>query len=196
MIVAYQLKYSCQYAPLLVNFAIVVSVGGPHRTDSSQEEKGRGAEEKRGFGEPCTQFKVHREVVLFQRFCFFLYGEFCPLFGGSLSECLSLQERQREMTLQRRRSRLKLEASAAASGTATPTGRYSVEFPENTEFDELISSLKTGDYFARRRTRGGGGGGGGNPGGVASRRRLEFSRERPASAIELVGTQLQEEKHA
>ena len=102
------------------------------------------------------------------------------------------------MTLQRRRSRLKLEASAAAgggAGHATPTGKNPMEFPENAEFDELISSLKTGDYFARRRTRVGGGVGG-NTGGVATRRRLEFSRERPASAIELVNTGLQQEKHS
>ena len=100
------------------------------------------------------------------------------------------------MTLQRRRSRLKLEASAAASGRATPTGggKNPMEYPENAEFDDLISSLKTGDYFARRRTRGGGAGGGGNSGGVATRRRLEYSRERPASAIELQinSTQFQE----
>ena len=97
------------------------------------------------------------------------------------------QERQRMMTLERRRSRLKLEASAAASGTATPTGGRTnpLEYPENAEFDELISSLKTGDYFAKRRTRGGGAGNSGNPGGMATRRRLEISRERPQSAIEL-----------
>ena len=83
------------------------------------------------------------------------------------------------MTLKRRRSRLKLEASAAG-GTSTPTGRNSVEFPENTEFDELISSLKTGDYFARRRSR-------------LNSRRLEFSRERPVSAVELIGSQVEEE---
>ena len=94
------------------------------------------------------------------------------------------------MTLQRRRSRLKLEASVAA-GNATPTGRNSMEYPENAEFDELISSLKTGEYFSRRRTRGGGAGGG-NPGGVVSRRRLEFSRERPVSAFELMSTQVEE----
>lgn len=84
------------------------------------------------------------------------------------------QERQREMTLKRRRSRLQLEASA--SGVTTPSARNSMDFPENAEFDELISSLKTGDYFARRRSR--------MNSGLASRR-LEYSRDRPASAIEL-----------
>lgn len=78
------------------------------------------------------------------------------------------------MTLKRRRSRLQLEASA--SGVTTPSARNSMDFPENAEFDELISSLKTGDYFARRRSR--------MNSGLASRR-LEYSRDRPASAIEL-----------
>lgn len=108
------------------------------------------------------------------------------------------QERQRMMTLERRRSRLKLEASAAAaSGTATPTGGRAnlMEYPENAEFDELISSLKTGDYFAKRRSRAAGNSG--NPGGVATRRRLEFSRERPQSAIELQvnSTQLHQQRN-
>ena len=92
------------------------------------------------------------------------------------------------MTLQRRRSRLKLEAGAG--GMATPTGRNSVEFPDNTEFDELISSLKTGDYFSRRRSRPANpatAGGGHGHGGITSRR-LEFSRDRPVSAVELITT--------
>lgn len=87
-------------------------------------------------------------------------------------------EKQREMTLQRRRSRLKLEASAAASPT-----RNSMDFPENAEFDELISSLKTGDYFARRRSRANVTGATGHPG--VTSRRLEFSRERPPSTVEI-----------
>lgn len=90
------------------------------------------------------------------------------------------------MTLQRRRSRLKLEASAAAAGgTSTPSGRNSVEFPDNTEFDELISSLKTGDYFARRRSRANPAAAAGHGHGLVSRR-LEFSRDRPASAVDLL----------
>ena len=85
---------------------------------------------------------------------------FVPSFSS-----ISVQERQKEMTLQRRRKRLKLES----------IDRNTMEFTETAEFDELISSLQTGDFFARRRSRV-------NP--VASRR-LEFSRERPASVIKL-----------
>ena len=77
------------------------------------------------------------------------------------------------MTLQRRRSRLQLEGS-------TPHrigmgARNSMEFPETAEFDELISSLKTGEFFSRRRSRLN----------VTASRRLEVSRERPTSAIDL-----------
>ena len=77
------------------------------------------------------------------------------------------------MTLKRRRTRL-LEGSAQNKiGTGT---RNSMEYPETAEFDELISSLKTGDFFAaRRRSR---------FNGTASRR-VEYSRERPISAVEL-----------
>ncbi len=71
------------------------------------------------------------------------------------------------MTLKRRRTRL-LEGSAQNKiGTGT---RNSMEYSETAEFDELISSLKTGDFFAtRRRSR---------FNGTASRR-VEYSRERP-----------------
>lgn len=70
-----------------------------------------------------------------------------------------------------------MEAGGGGLNTATPMGgqQSSMEFSENAEFDELISSLKTGDYFARRRSR-------------LHSRQLEVSRERPVSAIELTST--------
>lgn len=116
----------------------------------------------------------------------------CSLPHNYTCVCVHAQERQREMTLQRRRSRLKLEASAAGGVPATPTGRNSMEFPENAEFDELISSLKTGDYFSRRRSRGGGVSlttSRNSTSAISRRGRLEYSRERPASAIELITMQ-------
>jgi len=84
-----------------------------------------------------------------------------------------LQERQKEMTLQRRRSRLLLEGGAGA--------RNSMEFPETGEFDELISSLKTGDYFSRRKSRTN----------SATSRRVELSRERSTSTLALETTREQ-----
>ena len=81
------------------------------------------------------------------------------------------------MTLQRRRSRLQLESSALHKVGAG--ARNSMEFPETAEFDELISSLKTGAYFRRKNRPN------------STSRRVEVSRERPTSTIALETTREQ-----